>query len=201
MATWRLLRHVATNHNRPFAEVRVMPEFDPTVEYRDVPNFPGYLAGSDGSVWSCRRIKKRQLTPVPTKFGYVRVGMYRDGKLVFKRVHHVILEAFVGPRPAGLVACHDPDSDKRNNRLDNLRWDTQSSNMLDVFRVRREHGIPNKKVNQGSRHAMSKLTDADVVEIRRMHASGVKSGEIAKLFGMCRSHISRIVHRVIWKHI
>lgn len=29
-----------------------MPEFDSTVEYRDVEGFPGYKVGNDGSVWS-----------------------------------------------------------------------------------------------------------------------------------------------------
>ncbi len=52
------------------------------------------------------------------------------------KVHILVLEAFVGPRPLGLEGCHD-DGDPANNRLTNLRWDTPSSNAVD--RVRHGH--------------------------------------------------------------
>jgi hypothetical protein len=48
-------------------------------------------------------------------------------------VHHLVLEAFVGPRPDGQVGCHF-DDDPRNNRVENLRWDTSSANALDRVR-------------------------------------------------------------------
>lgn len=45
-------------------------------------------------------------------------------------VHTLVLEAFVGPRPAGMQACHwDDDGD--NNHLSNLRWDTHKGNSAD----------------------------------------------------------------------
>jgi hypothetical protein len=31
----------------------MLPLSQPPVEYRDVPGFPGYRVGTDGSVWSC----------------------------------------------------------------------------------------------------------------------------------------------------
>jgi hypothetical protein len=65
-------------------------------------------------------------------FGYSLVVMTAPGRQrVTKMLHSLVLEAFVGPRPPGAVACHN-DGDPGNNRLDNLRWDTQSSNLLDA---------------------------------------------------------------------
>jgi hypothetical protein len=55
-----------------------------------------------------------------------------------RKVHHLILEAFVGPRPEGLKACHN-NGDGHDNRLDNLRWDTQANNIADMHRHRGGH--------------------------------------------------------------
>jgi hypothetical protein len=49
------------------------------------------------------------------------------------RVHNLVLEAFIGPRPTGFVACHD-DGDPHNNHVSNLRWDSYSSNNADLVR-------------------------------------------------------------------
>lgn len=43
----------------------------------------------------------------------------------------MVLEAFLGPRPKGMVACHI-DGDIDNNSITNLRWDTQASNIRDT---------------------------------------------------------------------
>jgi hypothetical protein len=47
------------------------------------------------------------------------------------RVHSLMLEAFVGPRPPGLLGLHDDDNPD-NNTLPNLRWGTCSQNNLDM---------------------------------------------------------------------
>lgn len=56
------------------------------------------------------------------------------GGCVNRPVHRLVCEAFHGPPPfPGAMACH-LDGDARNNRADNLRWQTQSQNMLDKHR-------------------------------------------------------------------
>jgi hypothetical protein len=67
------------------------------------------------------------------KLGYPVVHLAKDGQTTTRTVHTVVLNTFVGPRPAGHVACHN-DGDPSNNRLANLRWDTQSNNLLDAIR-------------------------------------------------------------------
>lgn len=65
--------------------------------------------------------------------GYKMVSLCVHGKKRNQNVHQLVLAAFRGPRPDGLVACHN-DGDPANARLDNLRWDTQSNNLRDSVR-------------------------------------------------------------------
>lgn len=64
---------------------------------------------------------------------YLAVTLSRGGVSETRQVHHLVLEAFVGPRPPGTLACHF-DDDHENNTLGNLRWDTPKSNVQDRIR-------------------------------------------------------------------
>lgn len=61
------------------------------------------------------------------------VMLYRNGKRRRVQVHVLVLEAFVSPRPAGMLGLHW-DDDRHNNSLQNLRWGTKSENGLDAAR-------------------------------------------------------------------
>ena len=52
-----------------------------------------------------------------------------------RRVHHLSLETFIGPRPPGKNGLHW-DDDPKNNLLMNLRWGTQADNKEDERRNR-----------------------------------------------------------------
>lgn len=65
--------------------------------------------------------------------GYFNVSLCNGETEKIKRVHRLMLEAFVGPCPDGMVACHDNDV-RTDNRLANLRWDTESANQYDCVR-------------------------------------------------------------------
>jgi hypothetical protein len=118
-----------------------------SIEYRDIPGFPGYRVGSDGSVWTSkvkggndRAAGKRGLWRLlrvhHNRAGYCLVNLDCDGRNHTRPIHRLVLELFVGPRPEGMEACHYPDADKNNNRLENLRWDTHGENAKDAYRDR-----------------------------------------------------------------
>lgn len=67
--------------------------------------------------------------------GYLRTTVFNNGKPKSFNVHVVVLEAFVSKRPKGMQACHK-DNDRKNNKLNNLRWDTIKNNHRDMI----EHG-------------------------------------------------------------
>ena len=53
----------------------------------------------------------------------------------------------------------------------------------------------------GEAHHKAKLTDADVIEIRRLRQSGSKLIELSNRFGVSMTMISYIARRKNWTHI
>ena len=78
-----------------------------------------------------RPVRERILKAAPRPRHHL--NLHRDGICANRYVHHLVLEAFVGPRPEGMEACHW-DDDPDNNNLSNLRWDTHSENSRDKIR-------------------------------------------------------------------
>lgn len=78
-----------------------------------------------------------------TAKGRLDVNLCLVGHLKRRLVHQLVLESFVGPCPSGFEACHEDDNPE-NNRLTNLKWDSRSHNikqMWDRNRRSREHMI------------------------------------------------------------
>lgn len=94
-----------------------------------------------GGAYAIRRPKF--LSPAKrSKTGHLAVTLRRDDKNREFSVHALVLKAFVGPRPDGMLACHN-DGDPSNNYVGNLRWDTASANSLDAVRHgRRAAAVP-----------------------------------------------------------
>lgn len=167
--------------------------------FRQIEGFPGYRVGNHGVVQSRWLRGQRRLTetwhdlkPIRLEWNYRSVNLHREGQKVTRRVHHLVLEAFVGPRPSGMVCCHY-DGDPANNRLDNLRWDTPKANSDD----KRRHGT----MVVGERAPKAKLGEADVREIRSLHAKGTRPDDLASRFGVTRENIRAIVARKSWRHL
>ena len=74
--------------------------------------------------------------------GYPLVKLSKDNAAWHIHVHRLVLTAFRGPCPEGLVGCHNNDV-RTDNRLENLRWDTSSANVADSI-VNGKHPNTNK---------------------------------------------------------
>jgi len=177
------------------------------VEYRDVPGFPGYRVGSDGTLWSYfklaggRETRRSILTDKPKKLStrisgrarYPTVVLCRNGKTFTRSLHRVVLESFIGPRPDGMQARHFPDPSPLNNRLTNLSWGTPSQNNRDK-EVQGTHQI-------GEKNPRAKLTVENVIEICKRLAMRESPNVIAKEFRVTVTLIRLIRDRKTWKHI
>lgn len=96
-------------------------------EWRDIPSFPGYMVSDDGRVCGRRGI----LATAIDASGYRRLGLYVGGKRINCRIHALVADAFLPPRPDGAVTRHI-DGDHLNNTVENLQWGTQSENVRDA---------------------------------------------------------------------
>lgn len=108
-------------------------------EWKTIPGASHYQVSDEGDVCSVdRTVGGRRYTGVVLKTrvsnrGYVLVNIRTDdGQVQTRTVHTLVLEAFVGPCPPGMEACHEDDNDL-NNRLSNLRWDTHGHNEQDKY--------------------------------------------------------------------
>lgn len=112
-------------------------------------------------------------------------------------VGRLVLEAFVGPCPLGLECCHY-DGNKLNNRLDNLRWDTHSNNMRDARRIQ-SGGWFRDRI--GEDHPYSKLTEAKVLEAKKLSKEGWSWGALAERYGVCPNTVKFAVTGRNWSHL
>lgn len=106
--------------------------------------------------------------------------------------HTLVAEAFIEPRPKGLVIAHG-DGDGHNNHSWNLRYTTQTSNAGDM----RAHGT----VVQGMASWLTRLTDEEVVAIRVAYAAGEQQKALALRFETTQQVVSRIVRGTSWSHV
>ena len=93
--------------------------------------FAGYKVGDDGSVWSKKRggvWKELKGTVIRKKPGVSYKVVNIGGNNVL--IHRLVLEAFVGPCPEGMEACHG-EGGCLDNSLGNLRWDSRMNNLID----------------------------------------------------------------------
>ena len=119
------------------------------VKWLPVVGYEGlYEVSDDGRVRSVDRIIEcRDGRKIPclsselapwTWAGYRLVKLSKDGNKRTHRIHSLVLTAFSGPRPPGMVACHN-NGDKEDLRAVNLRWDTQGNNLRDAVRHGTHH--------------------------------------------------------------
>lgn len=155
--------------------------------WKDVSGWEGvYQVSSHGRMKSMARyvnsrnggkrpLPEKIITPILTGWGYENVIASERQKRSTLVVHQVVAEHFIGKRPDGLVIDHI-DGNKRNNRVENLRYCTHKDNL------RKRHD--------------RKLTVQLAEEIRAI--KGKSQLEIAKLFGVSQAMIWKVISGRAW---
>lgn len=99
----------------------------------------------------------------PMVSGHLLVQLSKHGHAKDFCIHQLVMRAFVGPHPKGLMVCHN-DGNPVNNKLTNLRYDTNQSNQMD----RHRHGT----AATGMKNHNSLLTNRQVAKIRKLYSTG-----------------------------
>lgn len=138
-----------------------MAECNDVEQWLPIPGWEGLYDVSDhGRVRSLDRTvlrgghpmkcRGRILSPNRDIDGYLLISLHRAGKESKKKIHRLVLEAFVSPCPDGMECLHD-DGNVANNRLTNLRWGTPSENAYDKKRHGTDHHLNNTCCPHGHR--------------------------------------------------
>jgi hypothetical protein len=112
-------------------------------------------------------------------------------KRICRNIHQLVAEAFIGPRPDGMVVCHGA-AGPLDNSAANLSYGTQAQNMADKRRDGTEQ--------VGETHPRAKLSNEQVVEIRARAAS-TPLRQLAREFCVSQRTIQLIVRRKNWTHL
>lgn len=175
---------VSTGASLPQGETTLLL---PAETWRDIPGYEGkYQASSMGRIRSLgRSIEYHREKPY---------FAYRSGKMLKcldrgntpyysvdicqkrKLIHRLVAAAFLGPCPAEMEVLHR-NGNPKDNRIENLAYDTHSENVRDTYR----YGGKQKK-----------LFAEEVEQIRFGLATGISYQELAAMYGVTRSCISRI---------
>lgn len=152
--------------------------------WQPVSEFDGlYEISSAGRVRSVRRgiILKTKMNN-----GYTKLDLSK-GNIGYPRlVHRLVAQAFIA-NPDNKPEVNHLDGNRSNNAVSNLEWSTHSENGLHSYR-------------ELGRKPTTKLSSAQVTEIRRRVDTGEAQASLAREFGVSPGLVTQIIRRTIWKN-
>lgn len=151
--------------------------------YSDIPGHEGYEINEQGVIrgkpryvdmrGGKRLVPGRIMKQTKNNRGYPMVCLSKGNRVKLCTVHRLVLLTFVGNPKEGQEACHT-DGDRSNPHLSNLTWDSRKSNNLD----KKQHGT----YLLGEKTGTAKLTELDVLNIKKQLANGVSNKLIAQQY-------------------
>lgn len=168
--------------------------------WKDIKGYEGkYQVSNLGEVRSLKFNKSQKCKKLKPKFagaGYRSVALLMNGKSKYCYIHRLVALHFID-NPLFKKEVNHKDGDRSNNILSNLEWCTHSENGIHSFRILNR--IPSDV--SGFKNPKSKLTEEQVVEIRKQYANGKSYRSLSILFKVSKCTISSIILRQTWVHI
>ncbi len=153
---------------------------------------PDYIVSSDGQVGSRKYGKFRVLRPIFDGSGYPNVVLFWGGTKRMWKIHILVAEAFLGPKPSPKHEVNHKNGDKTDARDSNLEWVTRLENM------RHYTHVLGHRAARGEASGRAKVTEADVREIRRRCAAGEFQRVVGADYGLTQGSVGLIVRQVNW---
>lgn len=123
------------------------------------------------------------------KYGYARVSLYHNNVATKHFIHVLVLKSFYRS-PRAYEETRHLNSNRIDNRLINLTWSGHDENMED------------RVYERGEAHPASRLTNEQVLEIRRLREENkLLYEELAKMYGVTERCIGHIINRDYWRHL
>lgn len=111
--------------------------------WKDIKDYEGrYQISSYGNIRSLNYLGHgniRKLAPMKDTKGYLRIGLYCNGKRKIFKIHRLVAQAFID-NPCNKAEVNHKDGVKTNNCVENLEWATARENSLHAYK----HGLKEK---------------------------------------------------------
>lgn len=153
-------------------------------EWRNIEGYDDYQVSNFGRVKSFKQGKNFILKPRIGHDGYLLIGIYQQGKQVWRKIHRVVAENFIlnldnKPQINHIDGC------RLNNYVSNLEWCTASENTRHAY----ELGLA--KSVQGEENYQASATN-EIATYIRDNPERLSQSALAKKFGMTKSSVSLI---------
>lgn len=174
--------------------------------WKDVTDYEGFYQVSNlgrvkslsrpvlGKCNSIKMLPESILRQSCKKDRYLHVTLGRNGKKRNFDIHRLVAIHFV-ENPENKPQVNHKDGDKKNNQSTNLEWNTRIENIQHSWKI----GLRNRPT--GEQNGCSKLTEIDIVEIRKMRLLGMAKSDIAKYFPVNTATIDAILSGKLWNHV
>lgn len=184
----------------------LLRQIDPSEEWTPIVGYEGHYEVSNlGRIRSVERrvkttnsgvattqlIRKKIFKPQPARQGYHQVCLCRNNHRHSYSICRLVAKAFI-PNPLNKPQVNHKNSNRKDNRAENLEWVTALENM--------RHASIQGNLVKGEKNNKSKL-NTDKVRLIRIIYPLMTFKELGKIFGVDASNIGYIVKGITWKHI
>lgn len=125
------------------------------------------------------------------RMGYASIYMGPGKRILGHRASWLI---YKGDIPNGMFVCHHCDNPECTNP-EHLFIGTPKDNTQDCLKKQRRNAA------RGEKHYYAKLTQDQVIEIRRLSQLKYSQSKLAKMFEVSPSGIQGVIERKTWKHV
>ena len=166
--------------------------------YYEVSNFgrfkmlPRLLRHSKGM-----RVSKEKIVQGCNRNGYRTVSFKKDGVKRTIDVHILVARAFINnPNPEKFKIVNHLNSDRADNRAENLEWCDHSRNAKHAYEAGK------LKVTKGSERSTAILDEKKVLAIKLLYKSGNFSlWDLSLMFNIGKTTVQKIIKGTKWAHV
>jgi hypothetical protein len=146
-------------------------------------------------IYDTGRVENLRGDVIPGRVGLngysnMRISIKNSKKRKYISTHRLVALHFI-LNPENKKEVNHIDSDKLNNHYSNLEWVTSSENKIHTYKM-------GNRSQLGSKNNLAKLSEDDVLKIRKSNLTPKRLSEIYKVD---INTIYRVLNRKIWKHI
>jgi hypothetical protein len=155
------------------------------------------LNGYDDYIISDHGHVAKLIKPKPNNKGYLRVKFVKDGIRVDRYVHRIIASVWISNEYSKHCVNHK-NFNVQDNSAVNLEWVTNHENQTHSWKYNKTR---KKKDNTGEKNPRAKLSESDIIEIRKRYDNNERPIDFYKTYNVSHSLIIQIGKRQIWTHI